>query len=221
MTGLFSNGFTQSPPFGYNKSNRFFLEIGTPVAEQLYNRRWYDKDMDMSRFIAAMCLFPYEIQTILCEGTTQIAEIEFHVKEQENHFKSLGLDKLERLWSSTLKRRLYDRNPMMFRAVNYMSIMSEETRRLLLIKANELLDFTIEHYDICSAADTEPTMDEVAKMTYIYVTEGSTQAKQFVREFRKIFMQLPSKNQGPQYNFTDQIYIDDTLKLRLKAEETE
>lgn len=142
--------------------------------------RFYEKDPTVKRAVDALFLFPPDIQRVLAGGFAMIAERDCHMGEVENRGKTLGADKILSLHKSKQKKRPYDNCPITHKAMNYLMLMTPESRVYLAEKVIELVGFMQEYLKLCQSYSTLPDEKVVQGITDIYVTKGAAEARVFL-----------------------------------------
>jgi hypothetical protein len=153
------------------------------------HKRFYESDPTVKQAVDVMLLFPAEIQEVIGQGFSQIAERDFKADELMNNYRSMGADKVLALYKSKKKQRAYDKNPAVHQAVNYLMLMTPENRRFLAIQVVELMGFMQEYLKACRQYQ-QPAQAQVAKgITETYVKKGPAEAQAFLKalvsEFQK------------------------------------
>src|SRR5690606_18151945 len=110
---------------------------GRPVSY----KRWYDRQPRLSQAVRLMMLFPDEVKSIISDGIMLLANREFQVSEQMNSFRTLGSEKILGLYKSKNKRREYDQNELLHKAMNYLYILSEKNQDFMAEHILQLVKF--------------------------------------------------------------------------------
>ena len=106
--------------------------------------RFYEKDPTVKCAVESLFCFPAEIRRVLANGFSLIAERDFKVLEIENRGKNLGMEKVLSLHKSKQKKRPYDQCPSTHKALNYLMMMTPDSRVFLANKILERCIFSLE-----------------------------------------------------------------------------
>jgi hypothetical protein len=157
-------------------------------------QRFYDLDISMSQAVALLLLFPDEMQAVIADGLSYIAEKEFRANDIIRELKSLGRDKVLAIFNSKRKRREYDQNAAVHRALNYLLVLSEENRQLISRKILSLMGYLQEYLHTCRTYDNVPSLETFESITAAYIQLGAMEAKKLLTslesEFRHHLMQV-------------------------------
>jgi len=82
--------------------------------------RFYDQEPSVSQAVELLLVLPQEMQSIIADGISLIAEQEFRANELMKELKSLGTEKVLAVYKSKQKKRAYDKNHAVHRAINYL-----------------------------------------------------------------------------------------------------
>ncbi len=196
-------------------------------------KRFYDQDPAISRAVEVLMLLPEEMQSIIADGMSLIAEEEFKANELLNDFRSIGTDKVLAIYKSKQKKRKYDKNPSTHRAMNYMMVLSPENRLLISKKIVELMGYVQDYLKACQANHVDADNLVVGNLTDVYVKFGSDETRQFLRavqqEFKRKLESEPvvppkPKDDDKQSNgFVKQVNLqeairDEGLGMRIKGD---
>lgn len=154
-----------------------------------YKNRWYDQDPEASKAVNMLLVFPPEIQSILGEGMSLLAEKQFKADEFLNDIKSLGTEKVMALYKSAQKKRDYDSQPGVHKMMNYLTFMVPENRTFMLAKTHEVAGFIVEYLQECQKYRQEPALCDVQTMTHEFVEKGSWEAQEYLKTFRTNLIQ--------------------------------
>jgi hypothetical protein len=151
-------------------------------------KRFYDQDPSVSQAIELLLIFPEEMQAVIADGLSTIAEQEFRANEMINDFKSMGSDKVLALYKSKQKKRKYDKNPTVHRAMNYMMILSPENRVIISKKILEMITFLQGYLITCKNLTTAPSLNGVERIRDVYVQFGPDDVRHFLAAMQEEFM---------------------------------
>ncbi len=158
--------------------------------ENKHHKRWYDQDNRVSTAVHMIMKFPPEMQSIICRGIYLLAEKEFRANELITEFKTLGTEKVLAMYKSKEKKRTYDANPNVHKAMNYLYLLSEQNRNLMATHILSLMSVMQEYLQICQNARQAPKAGEVEELTDSYVANGIQAAKSMLAELEKVYVQV-------------------------------
>lgn len=185
--------------------------------ESIKPKRWYDRQPKLAQAVRLMFLFPVEIKSLICEGLVLIANREFDVNETNNSFRTVGVEKVLGMHKSKNRRREYDQNEVLHKAMNYLYILSEENQDLMADHILELVNYIHEYLSACQAFKKEPTIEDVARITQTYVEKGSQEVARFLEELRRHFhRQLMKQEEDSSVDFLSAVSDERILGIKLK-----
>ena len=190
-----------------------FGHKGHSMAGSTY-KRWYDRNPKLSMAVRLMLILPDEIKSILAEGTMIIANREFKISEKENSFRTLGPEKVMGIYKSKNKRREYDHNPTLHKAMNYLYIMSEGNQDYMASHIVALVGFIQYYLSTCQAFEAEPSLEDVATITKLYIDMGKIEVEDFLgklrQEFHNRLMEGLTTPDPPPVDFLDTAQVQET-----------
>lgn len=162
-------------------------------------KRFYDQDPSVSQAIELLLVFPEDMQAVIADGLSTIAEQEFQANEIINDFKSLGTEKVLAIYKSKQKQRSYDNNPTVHRALNYMMILSPENRLFISKRIIELIGYLQDYLKTCKLHEATPTLPSVERIRDVYIQFGPEDASRFLQAMEQEFTRkLRMKGEEPQ-----------------------
>jgi hypothetical protein len=182
--------------------------------------RWYDSRPQLSKAARLLFVLPDEIQSIISQAILIIADKEFRHEEKERRVRSLGREKVMGLHKSKCRRREYDRNQHLHQAMNYLYILSEESREFMARHILKMLQYIQYHLETCQITEMTPDLKEVAEITNIYVKSGDESVKLFLKNLRHEFYEklLEGKKStvpDPILIVLDKIAIQDSSGMKI------
>ncbi|MEB3245783.1 MAG: hypothetical protein VKJ06_07350 [Vampirovibrionales bacterium] len=156
-------------------------------AQNHSNQRWYDAYPDLQKSLVILAAFPPQILEIVAEGVVEMAERECRANDIIKNLRTLGKDKILALHKSKHKRRFYDVNPQLHKAMNYIFVLSENNRLYMAKKMMELIDFVFDYLKACSSVQHVPCRDEIGNLASVYVRKGGAEAREFLEAVRQNF----------------------------------
>lgn len=161
-------------------------------AGTLYRRRWYDKHTQHAESIRLLEKSPPPLQTIIADGIILLAEQELSISLHA--IKSLGHDKVLALHKSQNRRRALDKNPHLHRALNYLSILTEENRLFMANKIRQMNRLIIDYLQACLKAEWTPRQDDIQEMIRRFVTEHPSEAEAFLSTLKqRLYQEIQKK----------------------------
>jgi len=156
-------------------------------------RRWYDIHSDTAKFIETISVFPNDVQSIVCNALTHMADVEFHASELIHRYKSIGKERVLALYQSKKKRRKYDQNPFVHTTMNYGAILSDEQRTILMAKATEVIYVTLEYFGLCTTFETQPELSEITRLAEETIQNGGKSARAYLAEVKTVFQKTKTQ----------------------------
>lgn len=149
--------------------------------------RFYDRDVNVSRAVQLLLLLPFEMQTIIADGISSIAEQEFRANKLMREIKTLGTEKVLALYKSKQRKRDYDKNPAVHKAINYLLVLSDENRAWIALRIIGLIGCLQDYLRTCRTYAELPHREAVDSLTSIYVECGPDQVKVYLKTIEAEF----------------------------------
>lgn len=153
--------------------------------------RFYEKNPTVKEAVISLFGFSGEIRSILAKGMCSIAESDFNAHIRINDLKSLGKEKVLALYKSRAKRREYDLDPYLSKAMNYLMILEPSDQFFLAVKVNDMIRVVREFMDLCQAYSQKIQLAIVERLTGTYVQGGLHEAQDLLSvihgKFHKYF----------------------------------
>jgi len=160
-------------------------------------KRWYDRQPKLSQAFKLIILLPDEVRSIISESLMLIANREFESQEQERSFRTVGSEKVMGLHKSKNKRREYDQNELLHKAMNYLYVLSDDNQDFMADHVLKMVEFIQKYFATCREFKSEPTLEDVATVTNTYVEKGSAEVNRFLNKLREEFyLKLVSPDKG-------------------------
>lgn len=150
-------------------------------------QRQYDRSQELVQAIKLLTLMPDEIRSILGEGILTMMQREFEELMEEKHYRSLGSHKILSLHKTKNRRRAYDQNPILHKAISQLYILSEPTQDKMGKHILSLLNFIQQYFEDCTELEQELSMEDIAAITDRYIEKGSDDVKDFLKKLRDEF----------------------------------
>lgn len=188
--------------------------------EASHPRRWYDRQPTLSQSVRLMILLPDEIKSIVSDGIMVLANREFRAQERLQSYRSLGDEKVMGLYKSKNKRREYDTNETLHKAMNYLYILSEDNQDIMADHILQLVGYIQKYLSTCRVFETDPSLEDVLRITQTYIEEGNAEVEQFLVQLREelhVKMLAVNENEEKPRDFLGSLILDqDTLRFRGK-----
>lgn len=151
----------------------------------MHKNRFYDQDPLLSQAVGLLLVLPGEVQTLTADSISRIAEAEYRTNELIQDAKTLGSDKILALYKSKQKKRDYDQNPAIHRALTYLMLLSNENRRLIAHRIVGLISHLQEYLKSCRMFSILPTFEQMQDVSNAYLKLGPEAATQKIQTFEK------------------------------------
>ncbi len=153
--------------------------------------RFYEKNPTVKEAVTSLFGFSGDIRSILAKGMCSIAESDFNAHIRINDLKSLGKEKVLALYKSQSKRREYDLDPYLSKAMNYLMILEPSDQFFLAVKVNDMIRVVREFMDLCQVYSQKIQLAIVERLTGTYVQGGLHEAQDLLSvihgKFQKYF----------------------------------
>jgi hypothetical protein len=153
-----------------------------------YSQRQYDRSPELAQAVRMLLLMPNEIGSIIAEGMLSMMDKEFEEILQERHYRSLGSDKIMGLHKSQNRRRAYDQNPILHKAMSHLYLLSGSGQDYMARHILALLSYIQRYLDSCGEFQQEPSLEDVVSVTKTYIEKGSVEVEGFLTKLREEFV---------------------------------
>lgn len=153
------------------------------------SNRWYDKRPSLSLSINLLSKCPFELQTIVGEGMSQLAQKQFKAQDMLQSVKSLGVDKTLGLYKAKKKQRAYDNNPAFHHAMNCLYVLAAEHQDFMANQILEVMDMIHDYFRSCRLYRSQSSQEDVASLTRTFVEQGSPAARTLLTQIKRNLMQ--------------------------------
>lgn len=150
-------------------------------------KRWYDRNPRLAQGVKLLILLPDEVKTIISEALITLANREFSEIEREKAFRTLGSEKIMGLHKSKNRRREYDINDTLHKAMNYLYMLSDDEQDFMSDHILNMIKFIQEYFATCKKFQINSEPEHVARITYAYVNSGSEGVEKFLKQLREEF----------------------------------
>jgi len=154
-------------------------------------KRWYDQNKTLSTSIQMLESFPMEIQGLIADSMIVVAERECKADKLMDELKSLGAEVVLGLYKSKNKRRGYDDNPSMHKAMNYLYILPDTNRTFMGEQIRDVIQHVYTYFQACKSANIEPNLQDVATITKTYGQAGAVETQAVVQKLQVQYGAMP------------------------------
>jgi hypothetical protein len=156
--------------------------------------RFYEKNPTVNQAVTNLLSFPADIRSVMARGMCAIAEADFNAHIHIQDFKSLGKEKVLALYKSQSKRREYDTDPYLSKAMNYLMILEPSDQFFLALRINDLTGAVQEFINLCKEYAQTVQLAIVERITNIYVRCGLNETQDLLATLHTKFKYYFSKN---------------------------
>lgn len=142
--------------------------------------RFYEKNPTVHKAVTLLFKFPPDIRSVLAKGFCAIAETEFDAHLIIKDFKRLGAEKVLALYKAQQKRREYDNDPYLSKAMNYLMILNPDQQFFLSIKLLDLIQVVRDFMILCKKHAMSIQLGMIEKIASTYVHFGLKEAEDFL-----------------------------------------
>lgn len=142
--------------------------------------RFYEKNPTVHKAVTLLFKFPPDIRSVLAKGFCAIAESDFDAHLVIKDFKRLGAEKVLALYKSQQKRREYDTDPYLSKAMNYLMILNPDQQFFLSVKLLDLIQVVRDFMVLCKKHAMSIQLAMIEKLTSTYVHFGLSEAQEFL-----------------------------------------
>ena len=154
----------------------------------MFKNRWYDQDTRISVAVQLVTRLPLELQEVLCTGISRLAEKDYQVTKLMSQFKSMGAEKVLAIHKSHQKRRHYDSNAIIHKTINFLYILSDESRYFIANQIIELMQYIQDYLTLCKKYAQPAETEDIENITYTYVDVSPEAARKILKHIEKEFL---------------------------------
>ncbi|MEB3206310.1 MAG: hypothetical protein VKK59_03045 [Vampirovibrionales bacterium] len=154
-----------------------------------FSKRWYDDCSFTKPTIDMMMLFPKEVVSIISEGMVNFAICKFNIESRLKDSRRLGSKIVLALFQSLKKRRQSDECAHLHRIINYLMVLDNVSRRMMVSHLLELAQHVRYYTETCQEYHQAVKLDDVDTITKTYVKSGNEAAKAVLHDIRQDFNQ--------------------------------
>ncbi len=175
------------------------------------SNRFYDQEPSVSRAVELLLIFPDDIQTLIASGISSMAEQAFQVNDLLRELKSLGTETVLAFYKSKQRKRNYDQNPVVHKALNDLMVLSPENRTFLSRKVLGLMTHLHDYLSICKQYAVEASLTIMQEAIQLYVQHGSAEVTRHLRHVEAVVVNKNRRRLMPA-----QVIMDADVGLRLR-----
>ncbi len=135
------------------------------MGKQVGFTRWYDRSPQVSQAVRTLEKADPNFQRAIAEIVNEMTDSKNLNTRSEGGLKKVGSQKIMGLMKSKAKRRWYDENPEMHRAINHMYIMDDVQREEVALKIIVALSAMTAYQRKCLNAEDLPDFREMLSIT--------------------------------------------------------
>jgi len=150
-------------------------------------KRWHDRQPRLAQAVKLLILLPDEVKNIISEAMIELANREFEEGKKNGATRTLGGEKAMGLHKSKNRRREYDVNETLHKAMNYLYILSDEGQDFMAEHILTLVKYIHSYFAACKEFQLDPSPEHIAGITTTYVSRGSQEAEKFLKQLREEF----------------------------------
>lgn len=147
--------------------------------------RWHDKRPELSKAVHFLSSLPDEVQTIIGECVIQVAEKEFRISDLMGDLKTMGTEKVMGLHQAQKRRRSYDQNAMMHKAVACIYVLPDGQQTRMAAHVLDLMDNVMNYFQTYREFSAPANTATLRRMTLAFVDGGGRAAGKIVFEIRE------------------------------------
>jgi hypothetical protein len=150
-------------------------------------KRWYERQPQLAQAVKLLTMLPDEVTTILSEALIALSNEEFKNTEKTSAIRSVGSEKIMGVHKSKNRRREYDVNETLHKAMNYLYVLTEEGQDNMAAHVLDMVKFIHQYFSTCLEFKIDSKPEEVASITHKYVEGGSPAVDNFLHKLRQEF----------------------------------
>jgi plasmid stabilization system protein ParE len=161
------------------------MNMMPPLSASADQRRWYDRQPELSQCVRLLETFPANIRMILLEGLMYVADREFQAKRMLMSLKSLGPERILGLYKAKSRRREYDKEPLFHEVMSYFYVLSNENRVALAQHARELITHIYRYLEACKLYRQEVALEDIRNLTHHFADQGTQETEKFLKSLQQ------------------------------------
>ena len=184
-------------------------------------KRWYDRQPKLAQGVRMLILLPDEIRTIIGGALIVLANNEFDVNKHSAALRSLGNEKVIGLHKSKNRRREYDDNETLHKAMNYLYLLSDHGQDFMANHILRMMKYIQVYFSACVEFKVNSSPEDIATLTTTYVSSGEAGVIRFLEALREEFYyKLISKSQSAQGSTDLLSTIQEAIETKMKTAES-
>lgn len=138
-------------------------------------------------------MFPPDLQSVIADGISMLAEQTFKISDILKELKSLGTENVLAFYKSKQRKRDYDQIPAVHKAINDLMILTPENRIFLAHKILGLMAHLQEYLRACKRHASVPSVDTIRETILLYARYGAPEAAQHLRGMEAVLVSQGSQ----------------------------
>ena len=136
-----------------------------------YSRRWYDHNGNIARAIELFQQLPSSLRVLAAAGILEFADVHKCLGSPDG-LKSFGQQRVLGLIQSKQKRRWYDQDEVLHKAINTLLMMGDEYRSETAFRLIVTLESVETYKENCLNIDRPYTDDEIMQIVHEVFTKN-------------------------------------------------
>lgn len=157
------------------------------MSEIQHNQRLYDRNPELAQSVKMLTLMPDEVRSIISEGILTLIQDEVREVMREKHYRSIGSYKILGLHKTQNRRRAYDQNPILRKAISRLYILSDDAQDTIGKHILAILNFIHRYFEDCTELEQPLSLEDIAAITNRYIENGSEEVEKFLKSLRNEF----------------------------------
>ncbi len=149
--------------------------------------RWHDRQPQLAQAVRSLCLLPDEVCTIVSGSLIQLMHRDFKEVLLDKQFRTLGHEKILGLHKSKNRRREYDGNDTLHKAMNTLYLLSNEGQDYVANEVMTMMNYIQRYLTTCHEFQQDAAPEDVARITNTYVERGSAEVEAFLQNMKETF----------------------------------
>lgn len=159
----------------------------------MQKKRFYDQEPTTSRAVELLLVFPPDLQSVIADGISMLAEQTFKISDMLKELKSLGTENVLAFYKSKQRKRDYDQIPAVHKAINDLMILTPENRIFMARKILGLMTHLQEYLRACKRHASVPSVSTIRETIHLYARYGASEAAQHLRGMEAVLVSQGSQ----------------------------
>lgn len=191
----------------------------------MQRKRFYDQEPTVLRAVELLLIFPRELQALIADGISTLAERNFKISVLVKELKTLGTENVLALYKARQRKRAYDQVPAVHKAINELMILTPVDRVFLSRKVLGLMHHLQDYLIACKEHGSSPSPVTIRETVAIYVQHGSPETTRHLQSVQAVLIsegsQLRPVERRPATSPLNgmEVIQDEAVGLRLRKKE--